>query len=321
MPMPKTAAIVLNWNGLSSSRKAIASLQQSTAAPSIVVVDNGSRENEAAQLRAEFPNVTVIALQENVGFARGVNAGALAALHRGANNLLLFNNDAWMTQDDDVISRLEALLENDGTIGAAGPTICNPDGSVQSCGYNYSLWFPVPRARRIAKGQRTVRGMFLSGSCLLVRGSLFAQIGGLDPDLFMYGDDVDLTIRIRKLGFTTALIEGTVLHERGATIGLASSRYIYSVLRGNLIVVLKHATPAQRPSAFGTLVAASIGLCLLGLRRRNAGAPAAALKAWLDFLSKRWGGFDGVRLGPAIRPSAFDYAGAVQLGERVGAST
>ena len=222
MPAPRTAAIVLNWNGIASTRVAVASLAASPAAPAIVVVDNGSSGDEAERMRAEFANVSVLALERNEGFSGGVNAGAIAALRSGARYLLLFNNDAWISREGDVVSRegdvlsrLENLLERDETIGAAGPIICNPDGSVQSSGYDYSLWFPLPRALRAASTQRVMRGMFLSGSCLMIRGSLFARIGGLDPDLFMYGDDVDLAIRMRNAGFDTALIDDrTVHHER-----------------------------------------------------------------------------------------------------------
>jgi GT2 family glycosyltransferase len=305
----ETTAIVLNWNGIASTRRAIASLQSNAPSLAIVVVDNGSQENEAAQLRAEFPAARVIALERNVGFARGVNAGAIAALRSGARYLLLFNNDAWIAPGSDTIARLTSVLESHATIGAVGPTIRELDGRLQSAGYDYSLWFPVPRARRAGDVLRLRRGTFLSGSCLLVRASLYARLGGLDPDYFMYGDDVDLTIRMRQAGFGTALIEDrTIRHERAASVGIASARYIYCVLRSNLIVVRKHAAAYQYPSAFAAILMASVALCFVGFRSGHAGGPRAALRAWIDFAAQRWGGYDGVPLIPARRPTLLDHA-------------
>ncbi len=308
---PRIAAIVLNWNRAGLTCRAVASLHEQDGVDlSVFVVDNGSAGDDVATISTQT-SARVIALPENAGFARAVNAGAIAALRSGAPYLLLFNNDAHVDADSPVLARLAEALDEDPTLGAAGAVIGNDDDamSVQSQSYRLSLWFPIAVARkRAATGDVTLaRGEYLSGSCLLVRASAFAAVGGFDPDFFFYGDDVDLARRLQAAGFGLRLlgVRG-VRHARGASIRVGSPEYAYVALRSHLILIAKHARAVQRPSAYATLLAATAYLSLCGLLRGNARVALRALTAWRDFATKRWGGFDGARLEPAMRPSASD---------------
>ena len=300
---------MLNWNGARESRAALASLALATdSCVTTFLVDNGSDDDEAALLASEYPNIRTIRLLENVGFARGVNVAAREAIASGVDFLLLLNNDAWFDEPIATISALVGAARADDRVAAVGPLVVNADvaATTQSAGYAYSLWFPLTRRSRTGS-----RVDFLSGSCLLIKAEVFASLGGFDPDFFLYGEDVDLALRLKALGFREYLVaDCRVRHVRGASSRLMSSRYIYTVLRGNLIVVRKHARWFQLPTAYGTMMVVSVGLIVVGSMRGNRCALGDVLRAWRDFLHGRWGGFDGNILANVDRPSIHDFVGA-----------
>lgn len=307
-----TTAVVLNWNRADLTCRAARSL---LALPdpkiSVVVVDNGSAGDDVRLIREGVPAARVIALPANVGFARAVNVGATVALRNGAEYVLVFNNDAQVDPGSTVIGDMLRALEDDATLGAAGAVIANDDaaGSLQSSGYRYAMWFPVPRAERTVPGDRTVlpRTGFLSGAAQLVRARAFATIGGFDPDFFLYGDDVDFARRLRTAGFRTSIVATPgIRHARAASIRLGSPAYVYTALRANLILIGKHARWYERPTAFITSLLVTLGLSLLGARHGYPGAFLSALRAWRDYVTHRWGGYDGTRLEPVGRPSLAD---------------
>ncbi len=288
--MSTTSALVLNWNGFDKTVRAVASLLALERAPQVIVVDNGSAQNEAERLAARFPEIAVVPLLRNYGFAKAVNAGAAHALARGCEYLLLFNNDAWFDEGSGTLASLERFLDTHPRAAAAGPEILNPDGSRQSYGYAYSLWFPIARPCRDAASSPR----FLSGSCLLIRAASFARVDGFDEDFFFYGEDVDFALRIAATGETFERVAGgSVLHERGASIGINSPNYAYTAIRSSLIVVRKHARPFHYPTAIATLLAASLALTAIGGAKGNLAVGRAVVRAWLHFLSGRWGGYEG----------------------------
>ncbi len=235
----------------------------------------------------------MLPLPRNRGFAQAVNAGAAHALARGSEYLLLFNNDAWFDEGSGTLASLERFLESHPRAAAAGPEILNPDGSRQSYGYAYSLWFPIARAcRGPASSPR-----FLSGSCLLVRAASFARVDGFDDDFFFYGEDVDFALRVAAIGETFERVAGaSVFHERGASIGIHSPNYAYTAIRSSLIVVRKHARPFHYPTAIATMLAASLALTAIGCAKGTTAVGPAVVRAWLHFLSGRWGGYEGTKV-------------------------
>ncbi len=235
----------------------------------------------------------MLPLSHNRGFAQAANAGAALALARGSAYLLLFNNDAWFDEGSGTLALLERFLETQPRTAAAGPEIFNADGSRQSYGYAYSLWFPIARPCRASSSSPR----FLSGSCLLIRAASFARVDGFDEDFFFYGEDVDFALRVAAIGETFERVAGgSVFHERGASIGIHSPNYAYTAIRSSLIVVRKHARPFHYPTAVATLVAASLALTAIGGVHGNPAVGRAVARAWLHFLSGRWGGYEGVKV-------------------------
>jgi GT2 family glycosyltransferase len=264
----------------------------------VVLVDNGSAAADVAVIREHCPEVEIVALAANHGFGRAVNLGAAAALRLGAEHLLLFNNDATLPPNEPVIERLVARLESDPALGAVGPIILDDDGAtVQAAGIAFRSFFPAPRGLgkglpyAVARG-RDVRFEFLQGSCLLVRGSAFAAVGGLDADFFFFLEDADLCVRLRQAGYRAELVrDAYVRHRRSSTIVPGSDNDVYLSLRSTLIYLRKHARWYELPTAALTLV----GLSLVHAAWRGLARPplGAIVRAWADFFTGRWGGFRG----------------------------
>ena len=309
MRVIRVFALMLNFEGLDDTRHALTSLNGIKGLAGTIVLDNGSSRDESAALRAEFSHVDIRRSKENLGFARGVNLIASVALRAGATHLLLINNDAELAGSAAPLSALIAEFDRDPTCVAVGPVILNTDGSVQSAGYMYTPWIPIPRARRRIPDRALKVSGFLSGSCLLLDAVKFASLGGFDPDFFLYGEDLDFALRAVSEGMTMALApSASVYHRRAASSRLYSSRYIYTVLRGNLIASAKHSHWYHWPSVVATFLATSCALTILGITRGQMDAPRAAILAWTDFFAKRWSGLTGAALKPCVRPSLAECA-------------
>jgi GT2 family glycosyltransferase len=312
---PDIAVIILNFNGLADTRRALESVRRASSVAVLpIVIDNGSKNDEALELQAAFPEAIVERLEENLGVSRGINYAAQIALASRAPYILLLNNDAWLEKPDLVLSRLVATLRANPSLGAAGPVIVEDDasGRVQSAGYRFSLWWPLPRAVRRAT---TSAFTYLSGCCLLIPATTFAELEGFDPDFFLYGEDVDFGLRMTRSGRSMALVSDvSVRHKRGASSHLLSTRYVYNALRGNLIVTLKHARWYQLPTAVVSSLVITLGLTVISYRSGTRYAGRAAFKAWIDFMCGRWGGLEGHPLTPAERPRAATARGYVRAG-------
>ncbi len=203
-----------------------------------VIVDNASEEGFAERWTA--PHVSVVAPGANLGYGGAVNAG-VAASHALGEWLLVANPDVrWNPGAIDLM--LAAGAEPD--IGVVGPLILTPSGEVYPSarrlpslrtGIGHALLSPVwpdnpwsrrYRADRDTEPRRRDAG-WLSGSCLLVRRSVFEAVGGFDEKFFMYFEDVDLCARIGAAGWRVVYDpSASVIHSGGHSTSAHSARMI-----------------------------------------------------------------------------------------------
>jgi N-acetylglucosaminyl-diphospho-decaprenol L-rhamnosyltransferase len=184
----------------------------SAVAPVVVVVDN-LREAEVENLAASV-GARYLSTGSNLGYGGAMNAG-VSTLDDDIEWVLLSNPDVLLTAG--VIDALVAVAESDDSIAAVGPAVLNADGSVYPSARNVpslrtgvghalfaNLWISNPwsAAYKNESADNTARrdAGWLSGSCLLVRRTAFATIGGFDDGYFMYFEDVDLGYRFGKAG-------------------------------------------------------------------------------------------------------------------------
>ena len=214
MTQPDLSIIIVSWNVqelLSNCLRSV--LGQSERALQIIVVDSASSDGSAAMVAEEFPEVELIACQENVGFPRGNNLGLAQANGR---YLLLLNPDTIV--HDDALAKMVAYLEENPQVGVVGPQLLNEDGTVQSSRRRFpylktalfeSTWLQ-PYAPQSVLDDYYVRDVgdeetavvhWVMGACLMTRQEVVAQVGGLDEDYFMYSEELDYCRRIHGMGW------------------------------------------------------------------------------------------------------------------------
>lgn len=244
------AVIVLNWNNPSATIACLGSVCRAGVAPAdIIVVDNGSTDGSVARIRSHFPDAAIVENCRNLGFAGGMNAGIRHALGHGAGCVLILNNDVVL--DAQAVSALRRAMDADLAIGAAGPRIY-----VQG---THDLWFAGGRIdwRRgtyvTADGGCRPAGAVsdvdaVSGCVMMLRAAAIASAGLFDESYFMYAEDVDISVRIRRAGFRVVCVpDATAWHAVGASVGgSASADYFYYITRSRLRFMKKLAPRRDR---------------------------------------------------------------------------
>ena len=226
-----TAVIILNWNSHRMTSECISSLLAMDAANfEILLVDNGSTDGSAHMLPQEFPQITLLSQDTNLGFAAGCNVGVRYALAKGAEYVLLLNNDTFVAPE--FLSEMVAVIETDPSIAAVCPKIyfADPPDRLWYAGADFSLWTGTVRHR----GWKEIdRGQFdncqemtrATGCAMLVRCSALRDVGLLDEQFWAYAEDLDWSLRFLKLGYRLMYApKARLWHYDGATSVKSMSR-------------------------------------------------------------------------------------------------
>jgi GT2 family glycosyltransferase len=221
--------IVLNWNGRQWLEGCLSSLRrQNCGAFEVVVVDNASTDGSIDFVRERFPECHVVALDANMGFAAGNNAGA-----RGATvpYLAFLNNDT--EADCGWLSALVGAAERDPTVGLVTSHVVFMDraDTTDSAGDGYLRCgggFKHRHGQRVDAQLQSREVFGACGAAFLIRRELFERLGGFDEDLFMVYEDVDLSYRARLLGARcTFASDALVKHAGSASLGTVSARAVF----------------------------------------------------------------------------------------------
>jgi GT2 family glycosyltransferase len=172
------------------------------------VVDNASTDDGAVLIGKNHPSVRLIVNANNRGFA-AANNQALAVC-RG--DFILFLNPDTEVQPE-ALRRMMAYLENNPHIGLAGPKIVNPDGTLQE-----SISYRYPGQKHTGDELRGLKGTIacVLGAAMIARRECLTVVGGFDEDFFLYGEDQDLCLRMRRAGKEIGYIaEAVIMHLGG----------------------------------------------------------------------------------------------------------
>jgi GT2 family glycosyltransferase len=301
---PVVSILVVTYKCLDEARECFAALYERVRHVSfeVVAVDNASADGTVEALRAEFPQVRLLALPENVGFARAVNRAAQEAQ---GEFLLLLNPDA-VVHEDAVERLVEFARANPGYGLYAGRNL-NPDGTVfvNVARGRPTLWSLFCFATMLSTGlsrsrlfdpeslggweRDTVRQVdTVIGSFLLVPRAFWEEQGGFDPRFFMYGEDVDLSLRAAKAGRPAVLVpEAAVTHEVGASSENRPDRMAL-VLTGKVTVLRKHWPPWKRRIGVAMLWFGVGVRALLALATRRSVDEAGAMWPGVWRARRRW---------------------------------
>lgn len=266
--------ITITYNGLSDTRRLLDSIPAGDDSLEVIVVDNGSREDEASVLQKLYPHIRALRLPSNLGFAGGNNAGLGIARGR----LIYFvNNDAVFRPFD--ISALIRQLDADPCCGIVCPKILNADGSVQWAGFtpltaitlrNATLGRGEPDDGRWDTPHPTP---YAHGAAMMVRREAIEKAGMMSERFFLYYEELDWSERIRRAGYTIHYCpDSRIYHLESQATGQDSPLKTYYSTRGRLLFARRNLPPARRAAAcayLATVVATRDTLRALLRRRRD----------------------------------------------------
>jgi GT2 family glycosyltransferase len=241
---PRTSIVVPNLNGRRFLGPCLAALAAQTDVDhETIVVDNGSTDGSAAFMRERFPDVTIVELGRNHGFAGAMNAGIAAA--RG--KLIAFlNNDA--VPEPAWLEELRGCLGRHPRAAAATAKLVSPQtpGLLDGAGDELTPSFlPFVRGHGEHDGgqfEEEIEVFGASGTASLWRGDVVRELGGFDERFFAYYEDVDLSFRARLLAYECWYAPRAVAaHRRGGTAGRDLRFTLYHPARNRWFFLLKDA--------------------------------------------------------------------------------
>ena len=246
-PRPKVVIVIVNWNQPQDTLECLTSLRSVTyPCLEVVVIDNGSRSPSARIISRQFPDVPLLRQQKNLGFGGGSNVGIQWGLARGADQILLLNNDTVV--HPHFLTSLVAFMHREPTVGIVTPKIYVYDDPHRIWAMGGRIDRNTSRSRHIHEGE-VDEGQFrdpmpcgyATGCAMLIRGAVFEQIGLLDADYFYSYEDSDFSIRARDAGFGVYCVpEARIWHKGAASVqGLRSPSYRYYATRNRMIFVQK----------------------------------------------------------------------------------
>jgi GT2 family glycosyltransferase len=250
----KTLIIILNWNTYEMTKECVQSLLAMEGASfEILIADNGSQDGSVEKLRQAFPQVTVIANGCNLGFAAGSNVGMKLALAQGADYVLLVNNDTVV--QPNLLAELLAESERSPKAGMISPKIYYADhpDRIWWAGGTFSLWQGVPR--HLGRNEKE-RGKYetpctidwATGCVVLLKCAALRETGLFDEKFFANAEDLDLSLRMRSLGWQIRFAPAAKLWHKD---GFATRRNVgehvryFTSTRNILWVMHKHARALQ----------------------------------------------------------------------------
>lgn len=228
------SVIIVSYNTRPLLEACLSSLRSSGLEAEIIVVDNASTDDSVQAVRQRFPEVRLIRSETNRGFAGGNN---LAFPHCRGRYVVLLNADTEV--EPDAFGAMVNFLDAHPQVGAVGPRLLNPDGTVQSSGHRFPrlgqsavrlfLCLPPPASSPSSigrlpgpQGARPDEACelhdWLTGACLMVRRAVLDQVGPLDERFFFECEDVDWCRRIRAAGWEIGLLPtARVTHKGGGS--------------------------------------------------------------------------------------------------------
>ena len=295
MPQPHIVAVVLNTNRRDDTLACLASLERlDYPARTVLVLDNASTDGSNEAIRAAHPDVRILPLTDNRGYAGNNNVGIAAALEMGADWVLVLNEDTIL--DPACFTEMIRAAAPDAAIGIVGPMVYHHDEPtvIQSAGGRidgaWHAWhtgqneddrgqFPAPRPVD-----------WISGCAILVRRAVIEQVGPLDDRFFYYWEETEWCVRAARAGWGVLHVPGAKLWHKGVTRHYRPGPNVaYYNTRNHLLLMAKHgASRAARARTWLSLARTLVSYTIRARQDRRASRDAIWWGA-VDYLRGRWG--------------------------------
>jgi GT2 family glycosyltransferase len=241
---PSVSIIVVNFNGKKLLKPCLKSLL-TTNYPNfeIIVVDNASTDGSVESIKklyGSYPYVKIVENRENLGHAEGCNIGARVAKGR----YLVFLDSDTELKAEDWLWELVKVMESDESIGLAQAKVvlakdkrrldyvCTAIDALGTWAATYGL--------KEDELKENFEVLAASSGCCIVRRDVFNEVGGFDPDYFIYDDDTDLSLRSRLLGYKILLVPSAVIVHRGSVLRGINQRTVYHSAKNRMRTMLKN---------------------------------------------------------------------------------
>lgn len=252
----KLSVIIVNYKVKHYLEQCLRSVAEASRgiAVEVIVVDNASGDGSVEYLRERFPDVTIIASEENLGFARANN---LAIRNSHGQYVLLLNPDTIVAEY--TFCDFIGFMDSTPDAGGCGAYMLHTDGSfapesrrglptpfVAFCKMSgLASLFPKSRTfgryyMRYLNENEVNRIEIMSGAFMFLRRDALDKAGLLDEDFFMYGEDIDLSYRILKAGYNNYFLPSRILHYKGESTVKSSYRYVHTFYRAMELFFNKH---------------------------------------------------------------------------------
>ena len=251
----RTAVVILNWNGVGMLRRFMPSVVENTAAD-VIVADNGSTDDSVVFLQENYPQVRLILLDKNYGFAEGYNK-ALSALS-GYDYFVLLNSDVECTSC--WVEPLEAMMDAQPDLAVLQPKLLMYDQKDTfeyaggAGGFIDSYGYPFCRGRLFNTLEQdhgqyddTCDVFWATGAAMMVRSTVWHELGGLDGDFFAHMEEIDFCWRVHNAGHRVAYCPQSVLyHVGGGTLPKSNPFKTQLNFRNNLSMLYKNLPSSRR---------------------------------------------------------------------------
>ena len=245
--------VILNWYGTDDTDECLRTLLHHEPTIDITVIDNSEDHSGIHKLADKYCGVEFVFNATNVGFAAGCNQGFLHSLEVGASHTLFLNNDTVIVEP--FIDKIVNWMHESDNVGAVSPRI----------NYFYAPeipWFHASTINELTMEivhnndityNSPVKVPWLTGCALFVSNAAFSRVNGFDSLLFMYSEDVDLSIKLTNAGYNLAVYPlMPVLHKVGSSSNKVSNISMYYAVR-NKILIMRRYFPLRVYRGFATL--------------------------------------------------------------------
>lgn len=251
MKLPELSIITVNYNGINDTLMMIESvLSNLTQEVEIIVVDNGSLNDESALLKEKYPFVKAIRSSRNLGFAGGNNLGYK---HSIGKYILFLNNDT-ILKDDSLRFLIETLKSNPRVAGVSPKILYNDElGRIQYAGYTELSSITI-RNKTIGNNEKdfgrydkTVPTAYLHGAAMLLKREVIEEVGMMPECYFLYYEEMDWSAQMKKAGYELMYEPRSVVyHNESSSTGKGSPLKIYYMTRNRLLYAWRNSHGLKR---------------------------------------------------------------------------
>ena len=245
----KTAIVILNWNGERMLRTYLAGVEKYKGDAEVFVADNASTDGSVSYLRESHPEVKLIILDKNYGFAEGYNR---ALRDIDTQYMVLLNSDVEVTEG--WLTPLVRLMDENKDVAACQPKLLamHDTNSFEyagaSGGFIDRYGYPFCRGRLMETIEKdhgqyddATEVHWATGACLMVRKDVYWKAGGLDGRFFAHNEEIDLCWRMRLMGYRIMVEPSSkVYHVGGGTLPKGNPMKTYLNFRNNLTMLYKN---------------------------------------------------------------------------------